>query len=89
MKPKHRRRMLKVLKRFSFEEVHNAMVPLKWFWALEEFRMPTIEELKNEAKNLLVKAYPDERLATGGFTVEWHKGHCFLAFYIDEIDSAL
>ena len=87
MKPKHEKRMLKALKNFDFDLVHQAMIALDWVWALEELRTPTVEELKNEAKDLLNKAYPDKRLSTGGFTVEWHKGHCTLSFYVDDVDS--
>jgi len=42
-----------IMEEFNFAKVHKAMVALDWKWAGSEYKIPSIESLRNEAKHLL------------------------------------
>lgn len=57
-----------IMHNFNFEKIHKVMEMLDWKWAMTKFGVPTIEELKEEARRLLVEAANGEtQVATGGF----------------------
>jgi len=65
-----------ILDYFDFEKVHEVMLHLDWKWASihGDPRVPTVDELKQEAEKLLREAWENKTsLATGGFYVTYHK----------------
>ena len=69
-----------ILSEFDFEKVHDTMVALDWKWTSTHPSVPSISELKNTARYLLIKVYnlrtneyndthPEVpvQVATGGF----------------------
>ena len=94
-------RIQEIMKSFDFERVHKTMLSLDWHWASSTgLRTPTIDELKNSAKELLSiilqncdgKSYS---VSCGGFTVHFNKyyskldGHRFsldLSFSVETTD---
>ncbi len=57
-----------ILKDFDFERVHEIMVKVNWGWV--SIGIPSISELKQEAKRLLndLKKEKLKYVSTGGFT---------------------
>lgn len=63
-----------IMRDFNFDKVQRVMKLLHWKWALTKFGVPTIEELKGEARRLLVEAAVEEtQVATGGFRAVYEK----------------
>ena len=63
-----------IMRDFNFDKVLRVMKLLHWKWALTKFGVPTIEELKGEARRLLVEAAVEEtQVATGGFRAVYEK----------------
>lgn len=63
-----------IIRDFNFEKVHRVMEMLNWKWAATSYGVPTIEELKGEARRLLVEAATEEtQVATGGFRAVYEK----------------
>ena len=59
-----------ILKNFDFEKVHSIMKMLGWQWAMvkHDDGIPSVDELKAEAKRLLIDAATEKtQIATGGF----------------------
>lgn len=65
-----------VIENFDFETVHQYMIETNWTWAFpyeREGRVPSIKELKEAAKDLLIQVLftqtdaPEYWLQTGGF----------------------
>jgi len=58
-----------IIERFDFNKVHTYMTDIDWQWRGEG--VPTIDELKRTAINLLVQAVEDKTeftsIGTGGF----------------------
>lgn len=66
----------KLLNEFNFETIYIALKALDWQW-YEFNAVPTIEQLKNYAKQLLYDAYENQVLrisSTSGFIAEYKKG---------------
>jgi len=62
----------KVVNNTDFEKIHKAMGALNWRWAGYETIPPTINELKERAKDLLIEALKRKTsIGTGGFWVEY------------------
>jgi len=64
-----------IMNSFSFETVRDYMYSINWEWRIygeEDNRVPTVDELKAEARSLLTKAIWNDRevidYGTGGFT---------------------
>ena len=56
-----------IMNRFDFSKVHRVMEMLGWKWAYSK-GVPTIDEIRAEAKRLLVDAVTERtNIATGGF----------------------
>jgi hypothetical protein len=69
-----------ILNEFDFEKVHDTMVALDWKWASTHPSVPSIRDLKDTARQLLIKVYQLRKddynnthpevpvqVATGGF----------------------
>ena len=59
---------------YDFERVHKAMEALNWEWSSSLNRVPSIDEIKEHAVNLLISCYQQSEknkedciMATGGF----------------------
>lgn len=57
-----------ILEDFDFKKVHKAMKALNWKWGGEH---PEIEDLKNQAKDLLINCAKtkSDQVSCGGFVV--------------------
>lgn len=79
------------LDNFDFEKTRNGMVGMKWEWSgsLDEFKIPTIAEMRNCARRLLDGAATIESgyLSTGGFVAKREGEYLSLAFIVDEVCS--
>lgn len=69
-----------ILDNFNFEKVHSVMKIFEWEWCLNgEYKIPSIEELKNKVKELLTDGFYElinkhidyYKLGTGGFEIEF------------------
>lgn len=57
-----------IMEDFDFQKVHGVMEKLDWKWAMSKYGVPTIEEMKTEAKRLLIDACVERTcVSTGGF----------------------
>lgn len=65
-----------VIENFDFESIHQYMIETNWTWAFPyeiEGRVPSIEEMKETAKDLLVQVLftettlPEYWIQSGGF----------------------
>ena len=57
-----------IMEDFDFQKVHNVMEQLDWKWTSTKPGVPTIDEMKCEAKRLLIDACIEKTcIATGGF----------------------
>lgn len=57
-----------IMEDFNFQKVHDVMEQLDWKWAMSKYGVPTVEEMKAEAKRLLIDACVERTcVATGGF----------------------
>ena len=60
----------------DFERIHIAMKALNWAWGTSQggYEIPTVDELKREARRLLEDAWVRKStISTGGFIAEYHK----------------
>jgi len=59
-----------IMDNFKFEQVRKVMEPLDWEWAGTEEGVPTIPELRREARRLLKMSFEEKtNVSTGGFHV--------------------
>ena len=64
-----------ILEDFNFQKVHDVMKQLDWKWAMTKYGVPTLDELKSEAKRLLIDACVEHTcVATGGFRAVYEAG---------------
>lgn len=57
-----------IMEDFDFQKVHDVMEQLDWKWAMSKNGVPTIDEMKHEAKRLLIDACVERTcVSTGGF----------------------
>ena len=57
-----------IMEDFDFQKVHAVMEQLDWKWAMTKYGVPTLDELKSEAKRLLIDACVERTcVSTGGF----------------------
>lgn len=78
---------------FDFKKVESYMRLTNWTWAMgDEQRVPTLEEIKTCAYDLLNSLEDYESYAsTGGFTASshcWDKGTIILTFDIEEYEAS-
>ena len=85
-----------ILEDFNFQKVHDVMEQLDWKWAMTKYGVPTIDELKSEAKRLLIDACVEHTcVATGGFRAVYEAGetpddpdtYIALEFIIEECEG--
>lgn len=84
-----------ILEDFNFQKVHDVMKQLDWKWAMTKYGVPTLDELKSEAKRLLIDACVEKTcVATGGFRAVYEKGtpddpepYIGLEFIIEECEG--
>lgn len=65
----------RIICKFNFHKVLVAMQALDWKWVQEQsanYSVPTIAELKKEARDLLKRSIDSEVAATGGFQARYH-----------------
>ena len=63
-----------IMRHFDFERVHKVMEFLDWHWAFTSKGVPTVEEIKVEARRILIDACEEEtNIATGGFRAVYEK----------------
>ena len=70
LKPVEKVKIKDILKNFDFERVHSIMKILDWKWAMvkHDNGIPNVDDLKAEAKRLLITAATEKtQIATGGF----------------------
>lgn len=76
LSPSIKRKINNIMDNFNFDKVHDVMVALDWRWvgANKGAEPPSIEQLRTEAKRLLVDAaYEKQTIATGGFRANYEK----------------
>ena len=85
-----------ILEDFNFQKVHDVMEQLDWKWAMTKYGVPTLDELKSEAKRLLIDACVEHTcVATGGFRAVYEAGetpddpetYIALEFIIEECEG--
>ena len=85
-----------ILEDFNFQKVHDVMEQLDWKWAMTKYGVPTLDELKSEAKRLLIDACVEKTcVATGGFRAVYEAGetpddpetYIALEFIIEECEG--
>ncbi len=70
-----------IMENFDFERVHKAMVTLDWLWFIDnEYRIPTLEEIKTHAGKMMLDALNGMPYATGGFYCTYKNGILELSF---------
>lgn len=85
-----------VMDHFDYERVRKTMEALNWRWINAEFQIPTVPELREATRKLLVRAintaHRDQKqvvMATGGFvvTVDPSEDFVSLAFTVEQADN--
>lgn len=86
-----------IIENFDFEKVHNIMTSLNWKWYCYSpnrremgLYVPTIEQLKKTAVELLEYVYDDlnyDTTSTGGFKATRYDDHLGLEFVLSSFDS--
>ena len=70
-----RMKIQNIMEDFDFKRVHDVMEHLDWKWAMTKYGTPTLDELKSEAKRLLIEACIERNcIATGGFRAVYEEG---------------
>ncbi len=73
-----------IMDSFNFDAVSKCMVLLEWGWASSEGKVPSIFEIKKEARRLL-RSVNVGSIETGGFKVAIDEDNCLtLEFIIDD-----
>ena len=72
MTPKQQDAIDNIMDYFKFEQVRQVMEVLNWEWAGADEGVPTVPELRQEARRLLKMAFEEKTdVATGGFHVKY------------------
>jgi hypothetical protein len=72
MTPKQQDAIDNIMDYFKFEQVQKVMELLNWEWAGAEEGIPTVPELRQEARRLLKMAFEEKtNVSTGGFLVRY------------------
>ena len=83
-----------IMDNFKFEQVRKVMELLDWEWAGTEEGVPTIPELRREARRLLKMSFEEKtNVSTGGFHVMYESNDdgefIQLMFAVDEWDEEI
>lgn len=83
---KTKKAIKKILKNFDFGKVHRVMENLNWTWGSTDYTVPTIEDLKSQAKDLLKKVTEGDYkvISSGGFEAEYGNEVLTLKFVLAE-----
>ena len=77
-----------IMREFDFGKVAAVMHLLQWKWAKEPnepMEVPTIQEIKKEAKRLLLRATELKgTISCGGFKAGFHDSFLTLEFVVEE-----
>lgn len=76
---------MEIEKYFEWEQVHKVMKFLNWTWHYKK-EPPTVQQLKETARDLLETVYPDGKMCgTGGFIARYdtENDQMELSFYVD------
>jgi len=84
-----------ILEDFNFQKIHDVMEQLDWKWVMTKYGVPTLDELKREAKRLLIDACIERTcVSTGGFRAVYEEGtpddpepYIGLEFIIEECEG--
>lgn len=84
-----------IMDNFDFNKVHDVMKMLKWQWGLSTTndKVPSVEELEDEARRLLVDACCEKtNISTGGFRAVYEGGddddtYIGLEFIVEECEG--
>ena len=61
-----------IMDHFKFEQVRQVMELLNWEWVASDEGIPTVPELRQEARRLLKMAFKEKTdVSTGGFHVRY------------------
>jgi hypothetical protein len=80
---------------FKFEQVRQVMVLLNWEWEASDEGIPTVPELRQEARRLLKMAFQEKTdISTGGFYVKYESDEdggefILLMFVVEECDEEI
>lgn len=77
-----------ILKNFDFKKVHKIMIQLNWHW---RGKVPTIEDIKYQARKLLENVIYDEHCwgsGTGGFYAQKTEETVTLYFILESSELA-
>jgi len=79
---------------FKFEQVQQVMELLDWKWATADEGIPTVPELRQEARRLLKMAFEEKtNVSTGGFYVKYESDvdgeFIQLMFVVEEWDEEI
>jgi hypothetical protein len=92
MKKKEQKALDQIMDWFDFEKVAKTMEALNWKWFGAEEGVPTISEIKTQARRLLTQAIKERvTIGTGGFKASYnHKyKHLTLEFIVSEWGSEI
>lgn len=69
MNKENKNKVNNIMENFNFENVHKIMTILNWKWSMGngEERVPSLHEIKKEAKRMLEDAVQGNCYSTGGF----------------------
>lgn len=85
---KTKKKIKKILKHFDFEQVHDVMEHLNWCWKDTDGKVPSIDQLKDLAKQLLNEVAEKNEfysLSTGGLkALRYENGSMELEFVLTE-----
>ena len=84
---KTKKAIKKILKNFDFGKVHRVMENLNWYWNdTKDGGVPTVEDLKSQAKDLLKKVTEGNYkvISSGGFEAEYRDEVLTLKFVLEE-----
>lgn len=63
-----------IMDMLDWHKIHETMEFLNWKWATSDFSVPTIKELQDTARELMLEAWEKKvSIATGGFYVTYHQ----------------
>lgn len=86
---KTKKAIKKILKNFDFEKVHRVMESLNWYWNdTKDGGVPTVEELKSQAKDFLKRVTEGEFsvISSGGLEAEYRNKVLTLKFVLAEFE---
>lgn len=82
-----------IMDNFDFDKVQKVMEFLNWKWVSTENGIPSVQELRSQARRLIKEAIEEKvRIATGGFRVDYFSedgGYVELSFIVDQWSSEI